>query len=77
MPGAEHLRDCTALIDLLRAQKEANRLYSAICAAPVVVLHHHGLIQEEDFTCYPAFAAKVAGMQCLRVPDNNNRSDGS
>ncbi len=44
MPGAEHLRDCAALIDLLKAQREAGRLYGAICAAPVVVLQAHGLL---------------------------------
>jgi len=56
MPGAEHLRDCAPLIDLLKAQREAGRLYGAICAAPVVVLLHHGLLNGRQATAHPAFS---------------------
>ncbi len=59
MPGAEHLRDCVVLTALLRAQHDAGRLYGAICAAPVVVLQHHGLLQGRQATCHPGFAAQL------------------
>jgi 4-methyl-5(b-hydroxyethyl)-thiazole monophosphate biosynthesis len=59
MPGAEHLRDCEILTALLHAQRDAGRLYGAICAAPVVVLQHHGLLAGRDATCHPSFAAKL------------------
>ena len=47
MPGAvylffsidlqEHLRDCHTLVSMLGKQKEAGRIYAAICASPAVV----------------------------------------
>jgi len=55
MPGAEHLRDCRVLIDLLRAQAQAGRLYAAICASPAVVLAAHGLLPNKA-TGYPTMA---------------------
>ncbi|HQE92018.1 MAG TPA: DJ-1/PfpI family protein [Anaerolineae bacterium] len=60
MPGAEHLRDCAALTTLLYCQRDAGRLYGAICAAPVVVLQHHGLLGGRAATCHPSFAAQLA-----------------
>jgi len=54
--GAEHLRDCVPLIDMLKSQKEAGRLYAAICAAPAVVLAPHGLLDGKKATCYPSCA---------------------
>jgi len=53
MPGAEHLRDCPPLIDLLHRQKSKAKLYGAICASPAVVLSTHGLVGAAA-TCYPA-----------------------
>lgn len=52
MPGAEHLRDSAPLISILEKQKEAGKLYGAICAAPAVVLASKGLVGE-GATCYP------------------------
>lgn len=55
MPGAEHLRDCAPLIDLVKRQKESGKWYGAICAAPAVALASHGLIDAgAAATCYPA-----------------------
>lgn len=59
MPGAEHLRDNAVLTDLLKQQRDAGRLYAAICAAPVVVLQHHGLLAGRRATCFPGFAAQL------------------
>jgi protein deglycase len=53
MPGAEHLRDCTALISLLEKQKADGKFYAAMCAAPAVVLASKGLVGD-GATCYPA-----------------------
>lgn len=54
MPGAEHLRDSAQLIDMLKKQKAAGRLYGAICASPVVALLPHGLLDGMKATCYPS-----------------------
>jgi len=59
MPGAEHLRDCETLTALLHAQRDAGRLYGAICAAPVVMLQHHGLLAGRAATCHPSFAPQL------------------
>lgn len=54
LPGANHLRDCELLIDMLKAQKQAGRLYAAICASPAVALVPHGLLDGKAATCYPS-----------------------
>ncbi len=65
MPGAEHLRDSEALTTLLKQQQREGRLYAAICAAPVVVLQHHGLLAGRRATCHPAFAAKLENDEAI------------
>ncbi|MGQ9561357.1 MAG: DJ-1 family glyoxalase III [Candidatus Oleimicrobiaceae bacterium] len=59
MPGAEHLRDCLPLTELLKEQVASGRLYAAICAAPVVVLQHHGLLAGRRATAHPSFADRL------------------
>ena len=59
MPGAEHLRDSVVLIEKLKQQKQAGRLYGAICASPAVVLQPHGLLPKTRATCYPAMRGKL------------------
>jgi len=59
MPGAEHLRDSAALIDMLKKQKASGRLYGAICASPVVALLPHGLLDGIKATCYPALRSAI------------------
>jgi protein deglycase len=56
MPGAANLRDCAPLVELLRAAvaDPDGPVIGAICAAPAVVLAHHGLLGTQDATCYPA-----------------------
>jgi len=56
LPGSEHLRDCATLIEMLKSQKQAERLYGAICAAPAVALAPHGLLDGKKATCYPSCA---------------------
>ncbi len=53
MPGAEHLRDCKELAQLLKDQRAAGRLYAAICASPAVVFQPLGLLQGKKATCHP------------------------
>jgi 4-methyl-5(b-hydroxyethyl)-thiazole monophosphate biosynthesis len=53
MPGAEHLRDSAPLIEMLKRQNNAEKMYGAICASPAVVLALNGLVTE-GATCYPA-----------------------
>lgn len=55
IPGAEHLRDSADLARILRRQSERGGLYGAICAAPAVVLQHHGLLAGRRATAHPAF----------------------
>ena len=63
MPGAEHLRDSTVLVAKLKEQKASERLYAAICAAPAVVLQHHGLLKNVRATCYPAMQSQLDSNQ--------------
>lgn len=53
MPGAERLRDSAALTRVLADQRGSGRWLGAVCAAPAVVLQHHGLLGDRA-TCYPA-----------------------
>jgi 4-methyl-5(b-hydroxyethyl)-thiazole monophosphate biosynthesis len=53
MPGAEHLRDSAPLVELLKKQQAASKLYGAVCASPAVALVPHGLAKD-GCTCYPA-----------------------
>ena len=59
MPGAEHLRDSAALVAQLKEQKASDRLLAAICAAPAVVLPHHGLLKNVRATCYPSMQSQL------------------
>ena len=56
MPGAEHLRDSRELTEMLKRQQKEGRLYGAICASPVVVLLHHGLLKGKMATSHPGFS---------------------
>jgi 4-methyl-5(b-hydroxyethyl)-thiazole monophosphate biosynthesis len=72
MPGAEHLRDSEALIELLCRQQAAGRLYGAICAAPAVALLPHGLLEGKTATAHPGFAGRLqAGSESRVVVDGN------
>ena len=59
IPGAEHLRDSKDLQKILERQKEEGKLYGAICAAPAVVLQHHGLLDQRQATCHPSFVSHL------------------
>ena len=74
MPGAEHLRDCQELQKMLIRQNEENRLISAICASPAVVLNEHGLLGNRKATCHPAFSEELENDEAIEkrvVVDGN------
>jgi len=66
LTGAEYLRDCTELVEMLKLQRDLGRLYGAICASPAVVLLPHGLLEGRKATCYPAPDLDFDG----RIEDN-------
>ena len=53
--GLENLAKSTMLIELLKNQREAGKLYNAICASPALVLQPHKLLEWEKATCYVSF----------------------
>jgi 4-methyl-5(b-hydroxyethyl)-thiazole monophosphate biosynthesis len=74
MPGAENLRESKELEALLRRQHRNNKLYGAICAAPVVVLQHHGLLDNHKATAHPDFASQLVNKDAVQsrvVVDGN------
>ena len=80
MPGAEHLRDCNALIEILKKQKDAKKQYAAVCASPAVVLAPKDLLPDGAATCYPAppfrQVIKSAVDDDVVVTDNVTTSQG-
>ena len=60
MPGAQHLHDDANLISMLQKQKAEGRWFSAQCAAPVVALQPHGLLDGHTATCHPAFKDRIS-----------------
>jgi 4-methyl-5(b-hydroxyethyl)-thiazole monophosphate biosynthesis len=60
IPGAEHLRDSSALTRLLKGQRDREGLYGAICASPAIVLEHHGLLAGRRATCHPGFVEQLS-----------------
>lgn len=59
LPGAEHLRDCDLLLELLEKQKAKQGWIAAICASPAVVLNYHSLIDGAYATCHPFFQDRL------------------
>lgn len=51
--GTERLRASHEVFELLRRQKEAERLICAICAAPIVLVDAGVLEPGQHITCYP------------------------
>ncbi|PIE62409.1 MAG: DJ-1 family protein [Desulfobacterales bacterium] len=54
LEGSQNLRDSEQLVGMLKKQNQENKLYGAICAAPAMVLEHHGLLEGKKATCFPA-----------------------
>jgi len=74
IPGAERLGKCETLIELLRAQQDAGRFVTAICAAPAVVLEAQGFLKGKKATAHPAFTDKLSDQSAIKervVVDGN------
>eukprot|EP00238_Polyblepharides_amylifera_P011656 CAMPEP_0196584910 /NCGR_PEP_ID=MMETSP1081-20130531/48960_1 /TAXON_ID=36882 /ORGANISM="Pyramimonas amylifera, Strain CCMP720" /LENGTH=199 /DNA_ID=CAMNT_0041906295 /DNA_START=251 /DNA_END=850 /DNA_ORIENTATION=+ len=61
MPGAERLRDCQVLTEIIKAQVAANQPIAAMCAAPAVCLEPLGVLEGKAATAHPAFVNKIGG----------------
>lgn len=58
--GAEAFTASEKLVELLKKQRESNRLYGAICASPALVLEPHGLLKGKKATGFPALCNKLS-----------------
>ncbi len=65
-PGTERLRASEEVLELLRRQKEEERLIAAICAAPLVLVDA-GVLEDEHVTCYPTCSIDL-DRPCASVP---------
>jgi len=62
MPGSKNLAADPDLKSFLKAFEEKKLgTLTAICAAPVVVLGAHGLLNKKRFTCYPGMESQAPG----------------
>jgi 4-methyl-5(b-hydroxyethyl)-thiazole monophosphate biosynthesis len=52
---------------MLKRQQEEGRLYAAICASPVVVFKHHGLLGKRRATAHPSFANQLDNQAVVEV----------
>jgi len=60
MPGAEHLKNDTRIIGLLKNMAAQNKYTAAICAAPMA-LHAAGLLQGKTATSFPGVLDRLPG----------------
>ena len=72
MPGAENLRDSKPLIEMLTKQRDDGRWYAAICASPVVVFQHHGLLVGKKATAYPSMLMELENVSKEHVVVDQN-----
>lgn len=54
MPGAKNISENQVVVSAVKKALEQNRLVSAICASPAVILAKHQLLNGYTATCYPA-----------------------
>lgn len=59
--GAEAMRDCKLLIEVLEQHDIQDAIIAAICAAPAIVLGTHGFLVDKQATGYPGLEANMAG----------------
>jgi len=65
VPGAEHLRDCELLIELIEKHDIHDAIIAAICAAPALVLGTHGFVVDKKATCYPGLEEGLVGAEYI------------
>lgn len=65
IPGAQNLQKSELLAKILKKQRQEEKLYGAICAAPALVLEHHGLLAGKKATCHPGFVGQLADQSAI------------
>jgi 4-methyl-5(b-hydroxyethyl)-thiazole monophosphate biosynthesis len=65
IPGAQNLQKSELLAEILKKQRQEEKLYGAICAAPALVLEHHGLLAGKKATCHPGFVGQLADQSAI------------
>lgn len=58
MPGSEHLKNNSKIIEFFQTMYNEKRLVAAMCAAPIV-LNQAGITKDKKVTCYPGFDSKI------------------
>lgn len=58
--GAQAFAASKKLVELLKKQRESNKLYGAICASPALVLEPHGLLKGKKATAFPPMCNKLS-----------------
>ena len=54
MPGAKNISENAVVVNAVKKALKSNKLVSAICASPAVILATHGLLEGYTASCYPA-----------------------
>jgi 4-methyl-5(b-hydroxyethyl)-thiazole monophosphate biosynthesis len=65
IPGAQNLQKSELLVKILKKQRQEEKLYGAICAAPALVLEYHGLLAGKRATCHPGFVGQLADQSAI------------
>ncbi len=60
VPGAKHMQQCDALINLIQNQFDRQKWVAAICAAPALVLGENGFLSSFTATGHPNFYNELA-----------------
>lgn len=60
MPGANNLRECEGVLDVIKSLYDSNKLVAAICAGPIV-LKKAGIVEGKRITSYPGFEQELSG----------------
>jgi 4-methyl-5(b-hydroxyethyl)-thiazole monophosphate biosynthesis len=55
MPGAKNLSESREVSELVKKMNSAQKIVSAICASPALVLAQAGILEKKRATCYPGF----------------------
>ena len=77
MPGAEHLRDSEVLFEMIEDQRDAGRLYAAICASPAVAFLPHGMLAGRTATCFPSYRSLLEEAEDVEAGDERVVVDGN
>ncbi len=73
MPGSTNLRDCPAVIDLVKKMNDRKAVVAAICAAPIA-LKKAGVIEGKNVTAHPSVKEELAG---VNYTNNLTEVDGN